>query len=152
MSTLNYTCPPPLHFQTACPQKAARSRTKKPVNNIANLVEFSERLFTHATKPPTRTCMISSPNVRKRVCLSIWCARKDSGLNRTFSWCRGLHSAFVEEIVALMNCLVFICLYQHLLYIIHTLERYNVSLRTCTIYRQKVLIELLCHARAPMLV
>ena len=27
---------------------------------------------------------------------------------------------FVEEIVALMDCLVFICLYQHLLYIIHT--------------------------------
>ena len=27
---------------------------------------------------------------------------------------------FVEEIVALMDCLVFICLYLHLLYIIHT--------------------------------
>ena len=31
---------------------------------------------------------------------------------------------FVEEIVALMNCLVFICLYQHLfyMYVIHTAE------------------------------
>ena len=32
---------------------------------------------------------------------------------------------FVEEIVALMNCLVFICLYQHLFYmyvIIHTAD------------------------------
>ena len=31
---------------------------------------------------------------------------------------------FVEEIVALMNCLVFICLYQHLFYtyVMHTAE------------------------------
>ena len=56
---------------------------------------------------------------------------------------------FVEEIVALMNCLVF----QHM-YVIHTAEneRSNVSLRISTIYRQKFLIELLRLARAPMLV
>ena len=90
--------PAPFAFSNSMPPKNSKKRQeaepKSLWNHIANLVEFSERLFTHATKPPTRTRMISSPNVRKRVCLSIWCAGKDSGLNRTLSWCRGLHSAF----------------------------------------------------------
>ena len=65
----------------------------------------------------------------KSVPISIWCAGKNLGLKMQLGITRTLGAEdyiarFVEEIVALMNCLVFIYLYQHLfyMYVMHTAD------------------------------
>ena len=109
---------PPCIFQTHAPEgfeKAPRSRTLKPVKPHGKPGGIQRTPLHACDKAANQDLYDIIAERQEKVCLSIWCAGKDSGLKMTPGTNRTLIAGaedyiarFVEEIVTLMNGFVFI--------------------------------------------